>query len=168
MSSAQCSWPQSVCGLPSQTPNVLGILYFLWQKQQTSKRQAETGGSSCSCILLVLWSYWWIRRAKAKDDDRRFFRYSLANTTEQWKTETGEPTLALLALEHLWQISDPSKWQWQLCRERLWAQRISEGPRISAATAQVSQVLTHRASPLLDVPAHNPFLIVLFGFCHPK
>lgn len=33
-------------------------LYFIWQKQQTSKGQAETGVSSCSCILLVLWSYY--------------------------------------------------------------------------------------------------------------
>lgn len=29
-------------------------LYFFWQKQQTSKGQAETGVSGCSCILLVL------------------------------------------------------------------------------------------------------------------
>lgn len=42
-------------------------------------------------------------------------RGSLANTAGQWQTETGEPTLALSALEDLWQTSEGSKWQWQLC-----------------------------------------------------
>lgn len=40
---------------------------------------------------------------------------SLANTAGQWQTETGEPGLALSALEDLWQTSEGSKWQWQLC-----------------------------------------------------
>lgn len=42
-------------------------------------------------------------------------RGSLANTAGQWQTETGEPSLALSALEDLWQTSEGSKWQWQLC-----------------------------------------------------
>lgn len=42
-------------------------------------------------------------------------QWSLANTVGQRQTETGEPSLALSALENLWQTSEQSKWQWQLC-----------------------------------------------------
>lgn len=133
-------------------------LYFLWQKQQTSKRQAEAGVSCCSCILLVLGYYWRILKALPKMMAISF-RWSLANTTDQWKTETGEPSLALLALERLWQISEQSKWQWQLRKEPLWVQRICKGLWISAATEQVSQVLTDQTNTILLIPVYTTFCI---------
>ena len=113
MSYTKCSWPQKYLWATFTDPWCSGGLCFPWQKQQTSRRQAETGVASCSCILMVLGYYW--RMLHASPWRRAMgFRWSLANTAAQWETEAGEPGLALLALEHLWQISQLIKWQWQL------------------------------------------------------
>ena len=37
MSLTQCSWPQNVCGLPSRTPNVLGICIFFGKNNRLAK-----------------------------------------------------------------------------------------------------------------------------------
>lgn len=52
------------------------------------------------------------------------FRWSLANTAGPWQTETGEPSLALAALEDRWQTSEQGKWQRQLCTVALRAEEL--------------------------------------------
>lgn len=116
MSLAEHSWLQNIFGNHCRKRTILD-LYYPWLKWKSTERQAETGVPGCGHTLWAL-EYIWQNRITPNHNDNYFgFRLSLAKATAQWKTETGECRVALLALEYLWQISQQSDWHRQVSRD---------------------------------------------------